>query len=156
MRVRPATPEDLETIVRFNAALAEETEGVVLDPKWLRPGVRAVFDDSRRGRYFLVEAEGRAIAQLLVTFEWSDWRNGDFWWIQSVYVEPAHRRRGAYRALHEHVLAAAREARACGVRLYVERANEPARAVYQRLGLASAPYEMMETDFVLKRGSHGR
>jgi len=155
VNVRPATPADLETIVRFNAALARETEDVALDEKRLRPGVRAVFDDPRRGRYFLLEDDGRPIAQLLVTFEWSDWRNGDFWWIQSVYVERAHRRRGAYRALHEHVVSAARVAGACGVRLYVERANGAARAVYERLGLAAAPYEMLETDFVIRRERHG-
>lgn len=148
--VRPATLADLDLLVRFSAAMAKETEGRTLDLGRLRKGVRAVLESSERGRYLVAEAGVQGIAQLLITYEWSDWRNGVFWWIQSVYVEPSARRRGVYQTLHEHVV---RDARArgdvCGVRLYVEKDNAAAQAAYARLGMTPTAYRIYEQDFVL-------
>src|SRR4051794_33001385 len=100
--IRPAGPADLAAVVEFNRRLAAETEGKALDPDLLVPGVRAVLADAHRGRYFVADAGGAVCGQVGVTLEWSDWRNGWFWWIQSVYVDAAHRRRGVFRRLFEH------------------------------------------------------
>jgi len=152
--IRPARLDDLEALVQFSAAMAMETEGRRLDETRLRRGTAAVFESPARGFYRVAEIPGppadRAIGQLLVTFEWSDWRNATFWWIQSVYVHPDWRRRGVYRRMHEAIV---REARArpdvCGVRLYVERENRIAQAAYDRMGLSPAAYRVFEQDFVL-------
>lgn len=150
--IRPATPADAATIAGFNAAMARETEGLELDFERLLRGVEAVLADSSKGRYWVAELDGRLVGQMLITFEWSDWRNGAFWWIQSVYVEPASRRRGIFRALYEHVEALARsEPGVCGLRLYVEQHNERAQQAYLRLGMKPAPYRIFEVDFVLRR-----
>ncbi len=147
--VRPAGRADVETLVAFNRAMAAETEGVALDVERLRAGTEAVFDDPSRGFYRIAEVDGRAAGMLLVTREWSDWRNGDFWWIQSVYVDPRFRRRGVYRAMHEQVM---REARAAagvrGVRLYVERENHRAQETYRALGMSPSNYDMYEVEGV--------
>ncbi|MCE9595079.1 MAG: GNAT family N-acetyltransferase [Planctomycetes bacterium] len=148
--VRPATESDEPDLVAFNLALAEETEGRALDATRVADGVAAVLADSQRGRYFVAERAGAVVGGLLVTTEWSDWRNGWFWWLQSVYVVPDARRSGVYTALHRHVVEAARRRHdVCGVRLYVERENRGARAVYERLGMHHARYEFFELDFVL-------
>ncbi len=152
--VRPAVPADVEVLVGFNAALALETEGRRLDRERLRQGTRAVFDTPARGRYFVAEARPRGeplvVGQLLVTFEWSDWRNATFWWLQSVYVDPAWRRRGVFRHLHQEIARLARAEGACGIRLYVERKNDAAQAVYRSLGMVS-DYLVFEDDFVMHR-----
>ena len=148
--VRPATPADLDVLVRFSAAMARETEGRALAPARLRKGVRAVLESSGRGRYLVAEAGARVVAQLLITYEWSDWRNGVFWWIQSVYVDPSARRRGVYHTLHEHVVREARErGDVCGVRLYVEQDNVKAQTAYAGLGMTATAYRIYEQDFVL-------
>lgn len=146
--IRAARPDDRDTIVAFNRALAEESEGLGLDATQLRRGVEAVLGDPGKGRYWLA-AEGEAvIGQLMVTLEWSDWRCGWFWWIQSVYVRPDRRGRGVYRKLHDHVLAEARSRDdVCGIRLYVDVDNRAARRVYDRTGMKPARYEMRELDF---------
>lgn len=150
VRVRPATPADLDVLVRFSAAMAQETEGRALDPDRLRKGVRAVLESGERGRYLVAEAGGTVVGQLLITCEWSDWRNGMFWWIQSVYVTPSARRRGVYQTLHEHVVREARErGDVCGVRLYVEKDNAIAQAAYAGLGMTVTAYRLYEQDFVL-------
>jgi GNAT superfamily N-acetyltransferase len=143
--VRPATPGDAETICEFNRRLADESEGKPLDLALLRPGVRAVLDDPHRGRYFVAEDDGRVVGQMLVTYEWSDWRNGWFWWVQSVYVAEEARRQGVFRRLYEHVAAQARaDGQVIGVRLYVERDNTAAHATYRKLGLDWTSYLVME------------
>ena len=148
--VRPATLADLDVLVQFSAAMAKETEDRTLDPDRLRQGARAVLESSEHGRYLVAEKDGTVVGQLLITYEWSDWRNGVFWWIQSVYVAPSARRRGIYRTMHQHVV---REARArgnvCGVRLYVEKENTAAQAAYARLGMKPTGYCVYEQDFVL-------
>jgi ribosomal protein S18 acetylase RimI-like enzyme len=148
--IRTATSKDLDQLVLFCAAMAKETEGRELDLSRLRDGVKAVLQSRDRGFYLVAESSTGIIGQLLITYEWSDWRDGVFWWIQSVYVEPAHRRQGVYRRLHQHVLKEARErGDVCGVRLYVEQANTKAQTAYTRLGLAVTPYRIFEQDFVL-------
>ena len=151
MQVRPARADDLEHLVACNAALARETEDRALDDSRLRRGVSALLADRIRGEYFLATEGARVDGCLLVTREWSDWRAGWFWWIQSVYVVPEARRKGVYRALHEDVLRRARAAGdVCGVRLYVDRDNRAAQSVYQRLGMTPTSYSVFETDFVLE------
>ena len=150
VKVRPAAIGDLDVLVRFNAAIAKETEGRNLDMERLRRGTRAVLESSERGYYLVAETESIVIGQVFVTYEWSDWRNGVFWWIQSVYVEPSVRKRGVYRALHERVLKDARaRGDVCGLRLYVEKENEAAQEAYARLGMTMTPYRVYEQDFVL-------
>ena len=145
--VRDAAPADAEIIVAFNAALAEETEGKRLDRGVLAAGVAAVLADPAKGRYWVaVSADdpNETVGQVMVTWEWSDWRNGAFWWVQSVYVAPPHRGRGVFRALLAAVSEAADAAGAVGLRLYVESGNAPARATYARCGFAPAGYDVME------------
>ena len=152
--VRRATAQDAETLVAFNAALAQETEGRRLDPERLRQGVRALLARPERGFYVVAEARGKVVGCLMITFEWSDWRNGDFWWIQSVYVLPGWRGRGVYRALHSHIRAEAlRRPDVCGLRVYVDRDNHRARRTYIRMGMCPARYDMLEEDFVLGPGT---
>jgi GNAT superfamily N-acetyltransferase len=107
-----------------------------------------VLDDPAHGRYFVAEAGGRPVGQLMITYEWSDWRNGRFWWIQSVYVLPDARRGGVFRALFRHLEDMARDdPGVCGIRLYVERDNLRAQATYRHCGLADAGYAVMEVDY---------
>ena len=148
--VRRATLQDMDVLVEFNSALALESEGKTLDQRRLRDGVAPLFDGDDRGFYLVAEAEGRVVGQLLITYEWSDWRNAYFWWIQSVYVASDWRRRGVYRRLHEYVLEEARlRGDVCGVRLYVDRDNHVAQQVYSSLGMDRSHYDMFEIDFVL-------
>ena len=152
LQIRRATLADAEPIAHHNAAMARETENVQLDPQRVLLGVDAVLRDPAKGFYTVGEADGRVIGQLMVTFEWSDWRNGTFWWVQSVYVEPPYRKQGVYRRLYEHILEEAKSrSDVCGVRLYVEKHNRTAQQVYERLGMRSAQYAMYEVDFVLNR-----
>lgn len=133
-----------------NAAMALETEGKTLDVERLRRGVNAVLLDASKGFYLVAERVGEVVGQLLVTFEWSDWRDGTFYWVQSVYVTPSARRTGVYRGLYASVTRRARAAGdVSGVRLYVERHNEVARSTYAALGMSRAAYEMFEVDFIL-------
>ncbi|MCZ6794871.1 MAG: GNAT family N-acetyltransferase [Planctomycetota bacterium] len=143
--IREARPRDLETVVRFNRALAEESEGLRLDLETLRRGVQAVLDDGSKGRYFLALRDGEVVGQLMTTFEWSDWRSGMFLWIQSVYVERPHRRRGVFTALYRHVEQLASRPGYCGLRLYVHGENGTAEATYRRLGMVSPDYHVLET-----------
>lgn len=148
LTIRRATPADAETVVEFNRLLAEESEGKTLDRSLLEPGVAKALSDPNKGLYFLAEDGGKIVGQTMVTFEWSDWRNGWFWWIQSVYVAPDARGRGVYRALHESVLAEARaDGGVCGVRLYVEHENRAAQATYAAVGMRPARYVVYEDDF---------
>src|SRR5262245_29085870 len=133
--VRAASPADLHFIVEANRTLAEETEGVRLDVESLRAGVTALLDARAPGRYWIAERDGQAVGQLLITFEWSDWRNRMVWWIQSVYVVPAARRHGIFRSLYEHARDEALAAGAAGLRLYVDVTNTRAQAVYEAMGM---------------------
>lgn len=146
LTIRQATADDRDRIVLFNRAMARETEGRILDRETLARGVEAMLGDPARGRYFVAEDERTSdiVGQLAVTTEWSDWRNGDVWWIQSVYVARSHRRRGVYARLHRHVREMARDAGVIGLRLYVERDNQTAQAAYAALGMDPSSYVMYE------------
>ena len=148
LAIRPASELDLDLIIEYNARLAEETEGKTVDRDLLRSGVATLLADSTKGSYFLAEAEGKVIGQIMITFEWSDWRNGVFWWIQSVYVHSAFRQKGVFSRLFRHVESQARAVdNVCGLRLYVDKDNEQASAVYRKLGLDATRYEVMEQYF---------
>jgi len=135
--------DDVNAIVDFQQAMARETEEIALDRDVVTRGVQAVFDDPSRGRYFVAEAEGQVVASLLITYEWSDWRNGVVWWIQSVYVVPEYRKRGVYAGLYAHVKQTA-DASVKGIRLYVDRRNKAAQEVYRRLGMNGDHYLVFE------------
>lgn len=144
MRIRLATSADAAVLVEFNAAMALETEGKNLLPEVIGAGVRGLLDNPVAGFYVLAETE-RAVAALMITKEWSDWRNGSFWWIQSVYVRPEARRQGVYRRLYSHVQEmAAKDPQVCGFRLYVERENSAAQAAYAALGMKETRYLVFE------------
>jgi ribosomal protein S18 acetylase RimI-like enzyme len=147
LHIRPATPADLAVIVAFNAALAEETEELRLDLDVLREGVRALLDERVSGRYWVAELDGQVVGQLLVTFEWSDWRNRVVWWIQSVHIAAGARRQGVFRALYDTARREARSAGAAGLRLYVDTTNTAAQAVYAALGMNGGHYRVFEDMF---------
>lgn len=145
LQVRMATVSDRDAFVRFNRAMALETENKELNEKLVGPGVAAVFDHPARGFYVVAQCADDIVAALMVTFEWSDWRNASFWWIQSVYVVPRFRRRGLYRRLYDFVRERARsEGGVCGFRLYVEKNNLTAQRVYESLGMSASDYLMYE------------
>lgn len=155
VQVRAAGLENLEQIVEFNAAIARETENLELDRERLSEGVRAVFENPARGRYFLATRGGKVLGQAMITTEWSDWRNGDVWWLQSVYVAPPERRRGVFSHLFQAIEQQARASGARGLRLYVDKLNKRAQQIYQRLGMQASHYKMMEVDFVITREERG-
>jgi GNAT superfamily N-acetyltransferase len=144
--VRPAAPADVPIIAEYNRRLARETEHLELDLATVTAGVAAAIADSdRKGPYFLAVDGDDAVGQMQVTFEWSDWRNGWFWWVQSVYVRADYRGQGVFRQLYEHVRQAARDdGNVVGVRLYVERENRPAQETYRRLGFNEMPFHLMQ------------
>lgn len=150
VNIRRATREDVDVVADYNARIAAETEQTKLDRKRLREGVTAILSDDARGLYFLAEVDGRVVGQISVTYEWSDWRNANFWWLQSIYVEAAHRGQGIFSLLFNHVVTESKvDSRVCGLRLYVDRENGPAHAVYARLGFKPARYDMMELGYRL-------
>lgn len=143
LTVRRATPADAGTVAEFNRLLAWESEGKRLDPAVLGRGVAAVLADPHKGFYTLAERAGETVGQALVTFEWSDWRCGWYWWLQSVYVRADARRGGVFRALFEHLKAAATaDPAVVGLRLYVERDNDRGRRTYESLGMTEEPYHL--------------
>lgn len=143
--IRRATAADAATIHAFNTAMALETEDKRLDPGRSRAGVERLLSDASLGFYLVAEENGRVLASLMVTTEWSDWRNAQFWWIQSVYVVPEARRRGVFRMLYLALReSAAGDPGVCGFRLYVERDNAPAHATYRSLGMEQTHYQLYE------------
>lgn len=147
MIIRIADKRDADSLVEFNQAMALETEGKKLDSKILKSGVEAVFQDEKKGFYVVAESEGKICGGLMITYEWSDWRNRWFWWIQSVYVKPEFRGQGVYRRLYQFVSEKALEnGNVCGFRLYVETENERAQKVYEKLGMNKSHYLMYEVE----------
>lgn len=144
--IRPATTADEAIVVEFNCRLAEETENKQLDRATVQLGVRAILANSRHGRYFLASVGDQIVGQMMHTFEWSDWRNGEIWWLQSVYVHADFRRQGVFRSLIQHLQAEATASpNVVGLRLYVEEHNTTAQATYEQLGLKLAGYVVMES-----------
>ena len=145
LTLRRAGPGDAAVIVEFNQRLAQESEGKALDPAVLAAGVAAGLADPHKALYFLAEEGGEALGQVMLTTEWSDWRNGWIWWVQSVYVRQDARRRGVFRALYEYVHAQAKAGPGVvGLRLYVEQNNVAAQQTYQRLGMERTGYLVLE------------
>jgi GNAT superfamily N-acetyltransferase len=142
---REATHGDVPAIIDFQLAMARETEELELDREILTKGVNALFADPNLGRYYVAEDAGRAVGSLMITYEWSDWRNGMVWWIQSVYVLPEYRRRGIYAGLYAQIKATAETNPAIrGIRLYVDNRNVSAQQVYARLGMEGEHYRVFE------------
>lgn len=145
MQIRLAAPDDAASLVDFNQAMARETEGKELSPEVLAAGVAAVLGDAQHGFYLIAEVEGQVAGCLMVTYEWSDWRNGLFWWIQSVYVRPEFRGRGIYPTLYADIKRRAAETGGVrGFRLYVEKHNTRAQRIYHALGMHETDYLMYE------------
>ena len=145
LRIRKAQAADADHIAAFNRAMASETEGKTLIPELIAAGVRRLLAEPALGFYAVAEHEGEVVGCLMVTNEWSDWRNGWWWWIQSVYVAPEARRSGVFRALYVHVETQARDTPGvCGLRLYVEKDNARAQATYAALGMLDARYRVFE------------
>ncbi len=147
-QIRIAMPEDVAVVAEFNAAMALESEAVALDKDVLTAGVAAALADAGKAFYLLALVDGNPAGQLMVTYEWSDWRNGWIWWIQSVYVLPEYRRAGVFSSLYRHLreLADAR-GDVHGLRLYVMRGNAGAKRTYESLGMAHSQYDMYLTEF---------
>ena len=149
--IRPAAVSDAMTIVEFNALMAKETEDIDLDRERLQKGIISLFADTSKGMYYLAEMGGNVIGQLMITYEWSDWRNATFWWIQSVYVLPEYRKNGVFRKLYQYIESLARtRGDVCGLRLYVDTSNKRAQQTYETIGLKRSHYQMMDMDFDLK------
>ena len=145
MNIRKASIADADSLVDFNQKMALETEGRHLDSETLSHGVRAVFSDPNKGFYVVAEDQESIVGGLMVTYEWSDWRNKWFWWIQSVYIVPEARGKGIYRSLYDFVKAEARaDGGVCGFRLYVEHENVDAQRVYEKVGMKNSIYFMFE------------
>ena len=146
--VRCAEDSDVETLVKFNISLAWDTERKKLDPPVVTKGVQVLMNDPAHGFYTVAEIAGRVVGCTLITYEWSDWRCGQFWWIQSVYVDPEFRRRGVFRKLYEHLKEkAASEQHVCGFRLYVEHSNLAGQSTYAGVGMEEVSYKFFEESF---------
>lgn len=145
MKVRKAGEKDLSSIVEFQLAMANETEGIELNQPTVEKGVAAVLADSTKGNYYIAETDEKIVGSLLTTFEWSDWRNGTVLWIQSVYVLPGFRRKGVYRAMYSHIKNLVLENENLkGIRLYADKSNLPAHKTYQNLGMNPDHYVTFE------------
>ncbi len=146
--IRESRKRDIAVIAEFNCAMALETERLTLDSQTVQSGVANLMERPEYGFYLLAETERQVVASLLITYEWSDWRNGVCWWIQSVYVKPELRRKGIFRQMFKHVesLAGSQEG-VVGLRLYVEENNAVARSTYQSLGMEKTPYHLYEKFF---------
>jgi GNAT superfamily N-acetyltransferase len=152
IEIRVATTADAEFLVRGNAEMALETEHLSLDFDRLRDGVHAVFENPARGVYYLATIGARRTGMMMITYEWSDWRNGVFWWIQSVFVEPEFRSQGVFKALYRHAEhLASTTSGVAGLRLYVENNNSRAQNTSQSVGMKRTAYQLFETDFILGR-----
>ena len=148
IQIREGRPEDAPIIADYNQRMALETEGKELDSEIVEKGVEQGLLQPEKCRYFVAEAQCSVIGQAMVTYEWSDWRNGDLWWIQSVYVHSNHRRQGVFKRLYQHIETLARkDSKVKGLRLYVEEENTAGQAVYKKLGMSHAGYHVYEREF---------
>ncbi len=143
-KVSTGTTEDIQAIAQFQVDMALESEGTVLDIQTVLPGVTAAMNDPQKGTYIVARANGEAISSLMLTREWSDWTNRWYWWIQSVYVKPEYRGKGAYRAMYEKIKEMAQQQGVTQIRLYVDKTNVRAQQVYKKLGMDECHYLMYE------------
>ncbi|MFC1479305.1 GNAT family N-acetyltransferase [Planctomycetota bacterium] len=151
IEVRRGDVADAAELIRFNIEMAMETEGKVLHPAVVSSGVEQVIHRPELGMYVVAVKKGTLVAGLMITKEWSDWRNGEFWWIQSVYVDPEYRKQGVFRKLYEFIQDEAKEAKdVIGFRLYVEESNKQAQKTYKALGMKETSYKMFEKEFIKK------
>jgi GNAT superfamily N-acetyltransferase len=147
IRIREAGLADSRVIAEFNVQLADESEGLRLDPACVQAGVDAVLKDPAKGIYYIAEVKGSVVGQTMITYEWSDWRNGNLWWIQSVYVKPEFRGQGVFQRLFQHVRTlASRQKDVPALRLYVHADNKRAHRSYEKLGMSRTKYEVLELD----------
>ena len=142
--IRKARPEDASVIIDFQQKMAWETEELTLAITLVTKGVNEVFNNHSRGQYWVAEENGKIVASLLITYEWSDWRNANVWWFQSVYVLPDFRRQGIFRSMYNFIKNEAEKQNVAGLRLYVETNNLKAQATYESLGMQSEHYKMYE------------
>jgi GNAT superfamily N-acetyltransferase len=142
--IRKANPEDASIIIEFQEKMAWETEQLILVHSIVEKGVNAVFTNENRGQYWVAEANNSLIASLLITYEWSDWRNSNVWWFQSVYVLPDFRRKGIFRSMYNYIKNEADKQGVAGLRLYVETKNTRAQKTYEALGMKNEHYTMYE------------
>lgn len=143
--IRKARIDDLETIVLFNKLMAYETEGLELSEEILNAGVKAALSDSSKASYWVYELDGEVVGQAMVTKEWSDWRNGEIWWIQSVYVDKLYRKRKIFSSIYEHLKdLVSLDENIAGLRLYVEKDNTNAQNTYKKLGMGETHYRLYE------------
>ncbi len=144
-QIKDAERDHIDTIAGFQQKMALETENLKLDLKTVIKGVRAVFDNQDFGRYYVVLSEQGVVASLLITYEWSDWRNARVWWIQSVYVLTEHRRRGVFNKMYEHIQSLVKaDKKAGGIRLYVDKTNINAQLAYHKVGMNGEHYQLFE------------
>jgi ribosomal protein S18 acetylase RimI-like enzyme len=144
-KIRKAEIRDLETIVKFNYNLAKETEDKELDLEILSQGVKSILTDSSKGQYYVYEVNNKVVGQIMFTYEWSDWRNGTFLWVQSVYVDAGYRKKGIYKKLYHNVKNICdNDENITGIRLYVEKENVNAKSTYKSLGMCECNYHMYE------------
>ena len=147
-QIRAGRPEDAAIIAEYNQRMALETEDKELDADTVSRGVEQGLRQPEKCRYFVAESGNQVVGQAMVTYEWSDWRNGDLWWIQSVYVHPDHRRQGIFKKLYQHIeFLARKDSKVRGLRLYVEEKNATGQAVYKKLGMSHAGYHVYEREF---------
>ena len=145
MTIEKATRDDIRILADFQQKMALETEDLTLDDSVLHKGITALFDDTSKGIYFVAREDGQVIACLMLTYEWSDWRNGTVLWIQSVYVLPEYRGNGVFRGLYDHVKSmVADDPSVRGIRLYVEKDNKTAQQVYAAMGMDGEHYQLFE------------
>jgi ribosomal protein S18 acetylase RimI-like enzyme len=143
--IRQSTIKDLTTLASFQLQLAEESENMKLNKAIVTAGLQALFDDPSKGTYFVAEDGGTVCGCFLITFEWSDWRNGMIWWLQSVYVAATHRRQGVFKKMYDHIVESiSRDPKIIGLRLYVDKTNARAQNVYQSMGMNGDHYTVFE------------
>jgi len=142
--VREANVSDIPTLVNYNRALAYETENIALDEKILRLGIEKVLE-LEDCQYFVAELNGKIVGQSMITSEWSDWRNGVMWWMQSVYVDPSHRQRGVFQSILKYIEALVEKHQEVkGLRLYVKQDNKVGISAYESLGIKNSGYVIHE------------
>ena len=148
MKITQPGIEDINSLVNFNIKMAKETENKILNKKIVTKGVSEVLTDTTLGYYVIAKNKNTILGSLMITYEWSDWRNGMFWWIQSVYVEKEYRQQGVYKKMYSYIKDKALKDNSCtGIRLYVEQENKIAQSVYTKLEMKETHYKLFEIDF---------